>query len=97
MTIRTPIARRDTGPIVFEVFQDMRYEKLIATVPSPGYIITAKDLDPGKITIESIVPAATGVQLFTDITIKFATEHQLYVPAHITVEFPSSINLPTTG
>ena len=97
MTIRTPIARRDTKPLKFEVFQDMRYEKLIAAVARPGYVIKAKDLAPGKITIESVTPADMGVQLFTDITIKFSTEHQMYVPAHITVEYPSTINLPPTG
>ena len=61
MTIRTPIARRDTGPINFEVFQDMRYEKLISTVSAPGYVIAAKDLAPGKITIESVTPDESGV------------------------------------
>lgn len=61
MTIRTPIARRDTGPINFEVFQDMRYEKLISTVATPGYVIKAKDLAPGKITIESVTPDDSGV------------------------------------
>jgi len=56
----------------------MRYSKKLATVQPSGFVIKKKELAPGVVTIASITPAETGVQLFTDITIKFTTEHTMY-------------------
>ena len=38
-----------------------------------------------------------GVQVITDYNIKFVTEHTLYPPASIKIEFPPAIILPPTG
>jgi hypothetical protein len=37
------------------------------------------------------------VQELTDITLTFTVEHTHYAGTSITVEFPNSISLPTTG
>jgi hypothetical protein len=94
--IRTPRAQRDTGGFSFEVYQDLAYSKKIAQV-LPQYVLKGTELDPGTITIDYVRPVERGVQLFTDITIAFTTEHTMYSPAFITLEFPSSIKLPNTG
>lgn len=44
-----------------QVYQDRAYENLIATLGPPGYIITKKDLQAGRIQIESVTPADFGV------------------------------------
>jgi len=96
-TIRTPKARRDTGAFNFEIYQDKAYNHRIAQIGIDGYIITKQDLAPGAVTIQYVRPSKYGVQLFTDIRIAFTTEHTMYTPAMITIEFPPSITLPTTG
>ena len=63
----------------------------------PLYVIAGDDLAPGTIAIEYVRPAEYGVQLVTDITISFTTQHTMYTPGSIAIEFPASIALPTTG
>jgi len=49
-TIRTPIARRDSGAFDFKIYKDSAYTSLIVALQKPGVIIKAADLAPGKVT-----------------------------------------------
>ena len=91
------MARRDTGAFKFELYKDFAYESQIAVL-GDGIIIPASDLAPGDIKVINARPAGgqDGVQIVTDYNVKFITEHTLYPPATIKIEFPPAIILPPT-
>lgn len=95
--IMTPLARRDTGEFQFELYKDYAYTSLIAVL-AEGISIPAGDLAPGNIDVFSARPkdGQDGVQIVTDYIVKFETEHTLYPPATIKIEFPPAIILPPT-
>ena len=94
--ISTPLARRDTGAFQFAVYKDFAYTSKIAEL-GEGIITPATDLSAGNIDIASVLPDKLDVQLVTPYTVVFTTEHTMYPPAGIKIEFPPSIILPPTG
>ena len=90
------MARRDTGSFQLFVYKDFEYRSIIAEL-ADGIIIEAGLLDPGVIDVISVTPKEKGVQVVTDYTVIFKTEHTLYAPAGIEIEFPESVILPATG
>ena len=95
--IKTPLARRDTGKFQFELYKDYAYESRIAVL-SDGIYVPASDLAPGAVLVMQARPAGgeDGVQIVTDYNVHFITEHTLYPPATIKIEFPPAIILPPT-
>ena len=95
--ISTPKATRDTGKFYFEVYKDAAFSSKIADLPG-GLFIPGGDLQSGEVTIGSVTPAETGVQLITSYTIDFSSEHTLYGTIEggsgVMIEFPASITLP---
>lgn len=79
-----------------KVYKDFEYRSVIAEL-ADGIIIEAGQLDPGTIEVISVTPKEKGVQVVTDYTVIFKTEHTLYAPAGIEIEFPTKIILPATG
>ena len=97
MNIQTPLSRKPTGAFQFRIFKDSSYEKIIAELEPPGITISPNELKPGSVTEILIKPSVTKVQELTDLELTFTVEHTLYIDTDITFEFPTSINLPTTG
>ena len=85
---------------MFEIFSDKIYTKKIAELNSPGFpgiVVEANEFTLGNISVLSVVPTETRVQYVTDFTIRFQTEHQLYNPAQIKIQFSNDFTLPRMG
>ena len=75
--ISTPLAIKDTGLFYFSIYKDSAYTSKIAEL-TEGIYIKAGDLSTGVIDVTKVVPLEPGVQVVTEYTIAFITEHTLY-------------------
>lgn len=94
--IKTPNARRESGNFWLEIYKDDTYTSPIAIL-TDGISLDVADLEPGTVDSITVAPAEFGVQVVTDYTIIFRTEHDLFIGSSIKIKFPPSIILPPTG
>ena len=93
--IQSPLAVKDTGEFLVEIYsEDVEERYLIATL-NPGVYVAKVDLQPGPITDILFTPSDPYVQKSATYTIEFTVRHQLVFESLIEILLPPTLTLPS--
>lgn len=87
---------KDSGEFDVDIFKDAEMSQLIASL-EPGFIISAMDIQPGKLTKLSIEPLIDTVQTSSFMYFKFQSAHKLHIGAKIKINLPNGLVVPPVG